>query len=194
MKPGDPVGELADPMAQSNEAAALAAANKASGSGSGGKVERGSGLGIYRTGGPTTLFGGSGWGPFSDGPLNVGRKALLNRENANEENWMFVIAERTIEQNQEWAKARKKAARAIRGVPDQLTASLDAISAKSIGESPKRSNAMEVDVTGEGEQSTHKRKKSDERIPLGIYEAHSGLVHCKDTCSRCAILCSSVFP
>ena len=165
-------------MAQSNEAAALAAANKASGSGAGSKGERGSGLGIYRTGGPTTLFGGSGWGPYSDGPLNVGRKAMLNRENVNEENWMFVMAERAIEQNQEWAKARKKALRAIRGVPDQVTASLNDVSVKANGESPKRPTAMDVDVNGDTEQTIHKRKKSDEHTPLGIYEAHSGLVHC----------------
>ena len=99
----------------------------------------------------------------------------------NEENWMLVTAERTIELNQEWAKARKKALRAIRGVPDQVTASVDSAAAKNANESPKRSNAMDVDVVGDGEPSTHKRKKSDEYMPLGIYEAHSGLVHCKDT-------------
>ncbi|KAG6806200.1 hypothetical protein H0H93_003363, partial [Arthromyces matolae] len=68
LKPGDPVGELPDPNApsHSNEVNSLAAA-------SGGAAAKGDrvGGGIYRAGGPTTIFGGSGWGPYSDGPLNA---------------------------------------------------------------------------------------------------------------------------
>ena len=71
------------------------------------KAERmGSGLGMYRAGGPTTIFGGSGWGPYSDGPLNAVRKSLLTRDGLNEENWMYVAAQRTAEASHEWADLR----------------------------------------------------------------------------------------
>ena len=104
LKPGDLVGELADPNAPS--AAALAAAELANAQ----KADRGGGIqGIYRAGGPTTLFGGPGWGPYSDGPLNAVRKSLLNRDGLNEENWMLIAAQRTAEASAEWAKQRRRA-------------------------------------------------------------------------------------
>jgi hypothetical protein len=104
LKPGDLVGELADPNAPS--AAALAAAELANAQ----KADRAGGTqGIYRAGGPTTLFGGPGWGPYSDGPLNAVRKSLLNRDGLNEENWMLVAAQRTAEASAEWAKQRRRA-------------------------------------------------------------------------------------
>jgi hypothetical protein len=104
LKSGDLVGELADPNAPS--AAALAAAELANAQ----KADRaGATQGIYRAGGPTTLFGGPGWGPYSDGPLNAVRKSLLNRDGLNEENWMFVAAQRTAEASAEWAKQRRRA-------------------------------------------------------------------------------------
>ena len=103
-KPGDLVGELADPNAPS--AAALAAAELANAQ----KADRAGGTqGIYRAGGPTTLFGGPGWGPYSDGPLNAVRKSLLNRDGLNEENWMLTAAQRTAEASAEWAKQRRRA-------------------------------------------------------------------------------------
>ena len=104
LKPGDLVGELADPNAPS--AAALAAAEVANAQ----KADRaGATQGIYRAGGPTTLFGGPGWGPYSDGPLNAVRKSLLNRDGLNEENWMLVAAQRTAEASADWAKQRRRA-------------------------------------------------------------------------------------
>jgi hypothetical protein len=104
LKPGDPVGELADPNAPS--AAALAAAELANAQ----KADRAGGTqGIYRAGGPTTLFGGPGWGPYSDGPLNAVRKSLLNRDGLNEENWMLIAAQRTAEASAEWSKQRRRA-------------------------------------------------------------------------------------
>lgn len=104
LKPGDLVGELADPNAPS--AAALAAAELANAQ----KADRAGGTqGIYRAGGPTTLFGGPGWGPYSDGPLNAVRKSLLNRDGLNEENWMLIAAQRTAEASAEWAKQRRRA-------------------------------------------------------------------------------------
>jgi hypothetical protein len=104
LKPGDLVGELADPNAPS--AAALAAAELANAQ----KADRAGGTqGIYRAGGPTTLFGGPGWGPYSDGPLNAVRKSLLNRDGLNEENWMLIAAQRTAEASAEWSKQRRRA-------------------------------------------------------------------------------------
>ena len=103
LKPGDLVGELADPNAPS--AAALAAAELANAQ----KADRAGGTqGIYRAGGPTTLFGGPGWGPYSDGPLNAVRKSLLNRDGLNEENWMLIAAQRTAEASAEWSKQRRR--------------------------------------------------------------------------------------
>ena len=73
------------------------------------KAERmGSGLGMYRAGGPTTIFGGSGWGPYSDGPLNAVKKSYLNREGVGEENWMAVAAGRTREADEEWGAMRRR--------------------------------------------------------------------------------------
>ncbi len=46
----------------------------------------GGGGGVYRAG-PTTLFGGNGWGPYSDGPLNAVRKSVLSLDGVTEENW-----------------------------------------------------------------------------------------------------------
>lgn len=117
------------------------------------KAERmGSGLGIYRAGGPTTIFGGSGWGPYSDGPLNAVRKSLLTRDGLNEENWMLVAATRTADMSNEWSEMRKDAMRVCGGILDG----------------------------GEGE--ARKRRKvwdEDEEMPVGVYEPHSGIVHCE---------------
>ena len=54
LKPGELVGELVDP-----NAAAAAAAAAAADSALGGKADRSGGPGMYRAGGPTTIFGGS---------------------------------------------------------------------------------------------------------------------------------------
>lgn len=191
LKAGDPVGELPDPQQQSNEAAALAAAAKAA-AGGGNKGDRGSGLGVYRTGGPTTIFGGSGWGPFSDGPLNVGKKAMLNREGVNEENWMMAMAERTLEANQAWAKGRKESLKALGGILGNKNKEKDQNAPVDVdGSSPKR----ELDVEGDDdamESRPAKKSKEDKGadiLPLGIYEPHSGIVHC--TCCECYLDCTS---
>jgi hypothetical protein len=86
LKPGDLVGELASPNAPS--ATAFATAEMANAQKAG------------RAGGPTTLFGGSDWGPYSDGPLNAVRKSLLNRNGLNEKNRMFVATQRKRRQRQ----------------------------------------------------------------------------------------------
>ncbi|THG95350.1 hypothetical protein EW026_g6289 [Hermanssonia centrifuga] len=115
LKPGDSVGELVDTSTIAAEAAALAGTSTRDA----GKQDRGGpsgGTGIYRAGGPTTIFGGSGWGPYSDGPLNAVRKSLLNREGLNEENWMWMTAQRTLEAGDEWKKIRQEGLRACGGI------------------------------------------------------------------------------
>ncbi|KAF7292994.1 hypothetical protein MIND_01198700 [Mycena indigotica] len=109
LKAGDPVGELPDPNAhhateQSGANAANAAKNDRLGAGT---------TGIYRAGGPTTLFGSSGLGPFSDGPLNAVRKSLLSRDGVTEENWMWMAAMRTLQAEDEWSKNRKQSVQPI---------------------------------------------------------------------------------
>ncbi|KAJ7070021.1 chromatin remodelling complex Rsc7/Swp82 subunit-domain-containing protein [Mycena amicta] len=111
LKAGDPVGELPDPNAHhhTNEqsganAASTAAKNDRLGAGT---------TGIYRAGGPTTLFASSGLGPFSDGPLNAVRKSLLSRDGVTEENWMWMTAMRTQQAGEEWAKNRKECVQPI---------------------------------------------------------------------------------
>lgn len=163
LKPGDLVGELQDPSNLTNEAAALAAAT--SGGGQGGKGDRGGGgLGMYRAGGPTTIFGGSGWGPYSDGPLNAVRKSYLTRDGVNEENWMFVAAERTIEMTNEWAKLRKEALKVCGGILD-----VDGDREPS----PGKRTAEEV------LESERKRREQESQLPVGVYEPQTGIVLCK---------------
>ncbi|KAI0672302.1 chromatin remodelling complex Rsc7/Swp82 subunit-domain-containing protein [Trametes maxima] len=162
LKPGDPVGELQDPNALANEAAALAAGTSTGGA-QGGKSERsGTGLGMYRAGGPTTIFGGSGWGPYSDGPLNAVRKSYLTREGVNEENWMYVAAERTIEETNEWARLRQENLRLAGGIYGDDAAEV---------ESRRGEKRAASDAFPEG---SSKRRESG--LPRGIYEPQTGLV------------------
>lgn len=118
------------------------------------KAERmGSGLGMYRAGGPTTIFGGSGWGPYSDGPLNAVRKSQLTRDGLNEENWMCIAAQRAAEASRDWADLRAEAMRVCGGL-------------------------MSEGAPG-GERESVKRRKvwdADEPLPLGVYEPHTGAV------------------
>ncbi|KAI0657495.1 chromatin remodelling complex Rsc7/Swp82 subunit-domain-containing protein [Cubamyces menziesii] len=163
LRPGDLVGELQDPNAM-NEVAALAggASNAVQSS----KNERsGGGFGMYRAGGPTTIFGGSGWGPYSDGPLNAVRKSYLTREGVNEENWMYVAAERTIEATSDWAKLRRENLRLAGGIyGDLLGAEQDAsrVEKRAASEAPQ--------------EDTKKRRTLESDLPLGIYEPQTGIV------------------
>lgn len=102
LKAGDPVGEMVDPRAPKELDVGLDVPAREA-------RERGAGLGMYRAGGPTTLFGGAGFGPFSEGPLNAPKKAYYSREGINEENWMFEAAKRANEASEEWAVTRRKA-------------------------------------------------------------------------------------
>lgn len=146
LKPGDPAAMLLDQQAAA--AAEASAANNANaaallGEGKGGV---GGGGGLYRTGGPTTVFGGTGLGPFSDGPLNAVRKSVFTRAGLQEENWMAVIAEHVREADSEWIASRRAALSALGGLTHE---------------------------------DTGKRPRREEDLPLGVYEPHSGLVHCE---------------
>ncbi|KAI9060085.1 hypothetical protein FKP32DRAFT_1578774 [Trametes sanguinea] len=164
LKPGDLVGELQDSNA-TNEVAALTGG--AGGGGQGGKNERGgAGVGMYRAGGPTTIFGGSGWGPYSDGPLNAVRKSYLTREGVNEENWMYVAAERTLDATNEWAKLRRENLKLAGGIYGDLVESEE-----DVQRGEKRA-ASEVPP----DQASRKRRAKESDLPLGIYEPQTGIV------------------
>ena len=203
LKPGDLVGELADPNAPS--AAALAAAELANAQ----KGDRSGGTqGIYRAGGPTTLFGGQGWGPYSDGPLNAVRKSLLNRDGLNEENWMLVAAQRAAEANADWAKQRRRALVPYGGIfgtapmppppspPGKMDEEEEGAGVGVGGEGAAKEGvvrlgkgraheqqedhdrAQEQQRENEAGARRRKRARRDEKVPRGVYEPHSGIVLC----------------
>ena len=166
-KPGDLVGDLQETSNIAAEAAAL----NATASRDTGKPDRGPGLGIYRAGGPTTIFGGSGWGPYSDGPLNAVRKSVYNREGLNEENWMHIAAQRTLEAGDEWTRLRKETLRAYRSVYGDPAE-------EEVVQSPKRA-ADEIDIDDSVVQTKRRRVAADRSLPLGVYEPQTGLVLCQ---------------
>jgi chromatin structure-remodeling complex protein RSC7 len=206
LKPGDLVGELADPNAPS--AAALAAAELANAQ----KGDRSGGTqGIYRAGGPTTLFGGPGWGPYSDGPLNAVRKSLLNRDGLNEENWMLVASQRTAEANADWSKQRRRAlapyggifgpvasapqsgkideeeeeeGRTGAGAEGSKEAGKEVLQgkgqARGKGKGQEQEEHERVQGQRENDSGTRRRKRArrEEKVPRGVYEPHSGIVLC----------------
>ena len=88
LKPRDPVSVLIKQQElAAAELSAITALNKAEKNANKGESSI---LGIYRTSGPTTVFGGSGLDPSCDGPIHVAKRAMLNREGTNEETWMKV--------------------------------------------------------------------------------------------------------
>lgn len=161
LKPGDLVGELQDTSTIAAEAAALSGA----GSRDAGKQDK-SVLGIYRAGGPTTIFGGSGWGPYSDGPLNAVKKSMLNREGLNEENWMFIAAQRTLEMSEEWKNLRHETLKANGG---STSDNRDG----DVGTKRAADDEMDVDT------EDAKRPKRDAFASKGIYDPQTGHVFCK---------------
>ncbi|KAF8480046.1 chromatin remodelling complex Rsc7/Swp82 subunit-domain-containing protein [Russula ochroleuca] len=174
LKPGDPVGELADPNAPS--AAALAAAELANAQ----KADRAGGTqGIYRAGGPTTLFGGPGWGPYSDGPLNAVRKSLLNRDGLNEENWMLIAAQRTAEASAEWSKQRRRALvpyGGIFGVAPSAPSGKGQNQGQGQGQGQEGQERAQERRDNEAGARRRKRARREEKVPRGVYEPHSGIV------------------
>ena len=194
LKPGDPVGELPDPNARDHntEASALNAAANAAASGKGDRGGGGGG-GIYRAGGPTTIFGGSGWGPYSDGPLNAVRKSILSRDGVTEENWMWMMATRVNEANEMWTKQRKEALKVVEGVDDLKMGGAPSPPSGTRPLAPSHAQGLkmeeeeeesDVDMTDTPKSKGKKRKVNaeDDTPGLGIYEPHGHLIHCKLYC------------
>ncbi|KAJ8453738.1 hypothetical protein ONZ45_g19589 [Pleurotus djamor] len=166
-KAGDPVTEPADPRAEAdtNTAAAKALA----------KADRergGGGLGIYRAGGPTTIFGGSGLGPYSDGPLNAVRKSMLNRDGLTEENWMWQMAGRVLETNSEIEQIRRAALHTI---------GPDGIILTPVERRPSEGSIIE-EPESELPPPAKRTKFHPSEHPRSSYEAHTAtLLYRKDT-------------
>lgn len=119
---------------------------------------------MYRAGGPTTIFGGSGWGPYSEGPLNAVKKSMLTRDGVSEDNWMFVAAQRTLEMGEEWKELRRAALKTNGGA-----GSSDGV------EGGKRTTFENADSARVG----NKRSRIGDDAPLGVYEPQTGLVFCQ---------------
>ncbi len=152
IQPGELVGELPDPNADRAAAADTSKGDRAA-------LQAGaSGLGIYRAGGPTTIFGGTGYGPFSDGPLNAVRKSLLARDGVTEENWMCMMAQRVSDSGAEWTKLRRAALKASGGL--------------AVLGQPPVTEEQQTQV----EEPDAKRRRID---AMGAYEPHTGMVLCE---------------
>ena len=205
LKAGDLVGELPDPNAahHSNELSALnataaAASNKIERGGGGG----GGGGGVYRAGGPTTLFGGIGWGPYSDGPLNAVRKSILSRDGVGEENWMYMMAMRVSDASAEWSELRKEAVKVVQGVDGLVMGGAlmppltDPKPAVEEIEEPKNDKEEDNEKGVQGQASKKaindsgevvdgekkplaKKRKKVESSAVGVYDPHSHTIHCE---------------
>jgi len=179
--PGDLVGELPDPNAPSHihQADATAAGGSSSVFPSFNTNLAVAGGGIYRAGGPTTIFGGSGWGPFSDGPLNAVRKSLLSRDGVTEENWMWMMSSRVQDADNEWARLRKEG-RGKEGL------SVDGIVMGGKGTNWTRADTISIPLsvaTGKNRQAGTQGGGA-----IGVYEPHTNLILCEST----LFLCSSI--
>ena len=163
LKAGDLVGELPDPNAQHQHNVELsslmggASLDRGNAGGAGGPS--GSGGGIYRAGGPTTIFGANGWGPYSDGPLNAVRKSILSRDGVTEENWMWMMALRVSEMNDEWSLRRKESVKPVE-IEDGLVVGGKIMGATVVPASEKALNP----AANEGGH--------------GIYEPHTNCIFC----------------
>jgi chromatin structure-remodeling complex protein RSC7 len=90
----------------------------------------------------------------------------LNRDGLNEENWMFIAAQRTMEAGEAFAKIRKEALEVCGGV--QVREEL-----------PIEQEVKKRTKDGGGGGGKRRKLRGVEELPLGAYEAHSGIVHCK---------------
>ncbi|RXW15670.1 hypothetical protein EST38_g10185 [Candolleomyces aberdarensis] len=186
LKAGELVGELPDP-AQTHQNAELSALGAGGGLGGlGGKGDRsggGSG-GLYKAGGPTTIFGGSGWGPFSDGPLNAVRKSLLSRDSVTEENWMWMMAARVREADEEWTKWRQGARKVPEGT-EALQVTMANHPVPSDASKPGSTSTTHPLRDTIGAEQGNKRvigfeteeEAATSSYPLGAYEPHTHFVH-----------------
>lgn len=136
------------------------------------------------------MFGGSGWGPYSDGPLNAVRKSILSRDAVGEENWMFMMATRVSDANAEWSKLRKEALK-VEAVDGLVLGDANQPNAtnKQVAEEIEEANEEEEDEEGvqdqaavDGEKPPLKKRKVEfeiEKPAVGIYEPHSHTIHCE---------------
>lgn len=170
LQPGDLVGDLPDPQSTSTSTTIDAVSSNATAS----QSNQGGGLGIYRAGGPTTIFGSAGWGPFSDGPLNAVRKGFLNREGVKEENWMHLAAQRVREADQEFAKIRRHGVQPNGGVPRGSMFFGGGLYHPRRQEESVKAN----EEPPSGEAPRRRSKAAGSPYPLGVFEPHSGQVLC----------------
>ncbi|KAI6102552.1 chromatin remodelling complex Rsc7/Swp82 subunit-domain-containing protein [Pisolithus croceorrhizus] len=150
LTPGSPVGELPDPLATSQSVLQFTGTVP-------NQFSSGISHGIYRAGGPTTLFGGTGLGPFSDGPHSAVRKSLLTREGLSVENWMWEAARRVCDATEEYGKMRREARVPYGGVLESVD-----------------SKVKEKEKDGEG--NVTKTEGESGNFPMGVYEPHTAIV------------------
>ena len=91
-------------------------------------------------------------------------RAMLNREGANEEAWMKVMAERTRDANSDWTKGRLEGFSPLGGL-------------LSVEREKMREDTMDVD--GAGVEAL--KGGTSSQYPSGMYEPYSGIVHCELT-------------
>lgn len=226
-KPGDPIGEVGDnTFDDPNRQAKLALQAAAQAAQAATSADRAAA--VYKTGGPTTFFGGAGVGPFA-GEMPSSRKAALSRDGVTEENWMHLMSQEVVEANELFAKMRKERLEQFTGgslpagttaaappatgtpapaVPLSLRASAalgtprggtpvqgrqptpiapppppppEPISTEGLSQAALR--ALNISSRRQGEAAAAKRQKKvqvpmDSR-PKGVYEPHTGMMHCK---------------
>jgi chromatin structure-remodeling complex protein RSC7 len=141
------------------------------------------------------LFGGNGWGPYSDGPLNAVRKSILSRDGVGEENWMFMMATRVSEASEEWGRLRKEAVKVVKGVdglvmggalmpPADASAGINKPAVEEVeepnDEEENEENVQDQVLAVDGEKPlAKKRRKKVERPAVGVYDPHSHTIHCE---------------
>ncbi|KZW00330.1 hypothetical protein EXIGLDRAFT_604510 [Exidia glandulosa HHB12029] len=152
LQPGDPVGELGEPQGY-GQAAAKEEVGPLS---MGGKLGGDGTTSIYKSGGPTTFFGGTGMGVFApDGEPAPGRarrptaEVIKAWEGLSIE-WMHLTAMAVGEVNDHYARMRREALKAYRSDAD-------------------------VDEVKDAEPPANLARTTGPA--LGVYEPHSGLVH-----------------
>lgn len=180
-----PVGDINQPLRTLEERRAAAAASAGLPPGQlAGQGPIGSG-GLYRSGGPTTHFGGQGLGPFDEahvigGGLGVSsgaaaaRRAAMARDGVQEDNWMWKTALRVHEGNEMFANMRKSRLRpAVLGGDggDNLPGGVDEALRIAREEQEETLSVEEIDA--------RKQRALVEGTALGVYEPHTDIFHCK---------------
>lgn len=182
LKPGDPVGELPDPMQLPFEGA-LNRANPNNLAPSANFFAAGSSM-VYKPGGPSTHFGGPGLGPFS-GEMAGSKKVALARDGIIEENWMWRAALGVREANDAIKNIRTSR---LVPAPTILAGISDRTLAKGAGElssAPKNDDTIDIDAT----TIRVNQDESSEGRRYGVYEPHTDVWHC-----ACFLTCSVSCP